>query len=154
MTDWNKRFLELAKHISQWSKDPSTKCGAVIVRPDKTIASMGFNGLPRRIPDLPAILENREQKYQRIIHSEMNALLFLREKAIGYHMFVHPMMPCSRCAVHIIQAGIASVTALYTDNPRWRESIDIARELFIDGGVEYHEINWEFASNTSPAPQD
>ena len=31
---WHGRFLDLAALISTWSKDPSTKVGAVIVRPD------------------------------------------------------------------------------------------------------------------------
>jgi len=26
---WDARFLKLAEHVSQWSKDPSTKCAAV-----------------------------------------------------------------------------------------------------------------------------
>lgn len=38
MDKWDQRFLELAKVVSTWSKDPSTKTGAVIVRPDKTEA--------------------------------------------------------------------------------------------------------------------
>ena len=25
---WDERFIDLARHISQWSKDPSTKVGA------------------------------------------------------------------------------------------------------------------------------
>ena len=29
---WDERFLSLAHHVSGWSKDPSTKVGAVIVR--------------------------------------------------------------------------------------------------------------------------
>lgn len=44
---WIERFVELAAHISQWSKDPSLQVGAVIIRPDRTVASVGFNGLPR-----------------------------------------------------------------------------------------------------------
>ena len=143
MTDWNARFLGLAEHISTWSKDPSTKCGAVIVRPDKTIASMGFNGFPRGVEDLPSVLNNRDEKYQRIIHADMNAILFLREPAYGYHMFIHPMMPCARCASHIIQAGITTVTAPYTDNPRWTESIQLAKDMFTEAGVEWYEVNWK-----------
>ena len=42
---WETRFLEMARLVSGWSKDPSTKVGAVIVRPDKTIASVGYNGI-------------------------------------------------------------------------------------------------------------
>ena len=48
---WDLRFLELARHISDWSKDPSTKVGCVVVGPDREIRSTGFNGFPRGIKD-------------------------------------------------------------------------------------------------------
>ncbi len=28
---WDRRFIELAQHIATWSKDPSSRVGAVIV---------------------------------------------------------------------------------------------------------------------------
>ena len=71
---WKRRFIELAKHISTWSKDPSTQVGAVIVRPDKTIASVGFNGFPRGVDDRPEKLADRPLKYQMIVHAEINAI--------------------------------------------------------------------------------
>ena len=43
---WDIRFLKLATHISDWSKDPSTKVGCVVVGPDREIRSTGFNGFP------------------------------------------------------------------------------------------------------------
>ena len=48
---WDRRFIELASHIAQWSKDPSTKVGCVIVGEDREIRSTGFNGFPRGIDD-------------------------------------------------------------------------------------------------------
>jgi dCMP deaminase len=48
---WDLRFLELAKHIAAWSKDPSTQVGCVVVGADREIRSTGFNGLPRGIED-------------------------------------------------------------------------------------------------------
>ena len=39
-TDWDRRFLELASVVGSWSKDPSTKVGAVIVNENKQIVSM------------------------------------------------------------------------------------------------------------------
>ena len=48
---WDHRFIELAKHISEWSKDPSTKVGCVVVGDDREIRSTGFNGFPRGIED-------------------------------------------------------------------------------------------------------
>ena len=42
---WDKRFLAVAKEISTWSKDPSKKIGAIIVK-DKRILATGYNGFP------------------------------------------------------------------------------------------------------------
>ena len=63
---WDSRFLELAKLVSTWSKDPSTKTGAVIVRPDRSVASIGFNGFPVKMSDHQELYDNREEKYSRL----------------------------------------------------------------------------------------
>jgi dCMP deaminase len=43
---WIVRFLDLARTVSQWSKDPSTKVGAVIADNQQRVVSLGFNGFP------------------------------------------------------------------------------------------------------------
>ena len=63
---WDARVIELARHISGWSKDPSTKGGCVIIGEDREIRSTGFNGFPRGIADNLERLEDREQKYPLI----------------------------------------------------------------------------------------
>ena len=63
---WDMRFIELAKHISLWSKDPSTKVGCVVVGEDREIRSTGFNGFPRGIDDDEDRLMDREKKYPLI----------------------------------------------------------------------------------------
>ena len=65
---WNSRFLTLAALVASWSKDPSTKTGAVIVRGDKTVASVGYNGFVQGADDDPAIYADRQRKYDLIIH--------------------------------------------------------------------------------------
>ena len=72
---WDSRFLELAKHISEWSKDPSTKVGCVVVGEDREVRSTGFNGFPRGIEDDPTRLGDRDQKYPLICHAEENAIM-------------------------------------------------------------------------------
>lgn len=124
MTNWNKwdlRFLDLAELVGSWSKDPSTKVGAVITR-GKRIISTGFNGFPVGVDDAPELYENREYKYEHIIHGEMNALLFAREDVIGTTLYTTPFMPCSRCAAMLIQAGIVRVVSYENHNPRWAGS--------------------------------
>lgn len=64
---WDRRFLELAKQVSTWSKDPSTKVGAVLVNEDKHVVGMGFNGFPVGVADTEERLNNRELKYKMIV---------------------------------------------------------------------------------------
>lgn len=140
---WARRFIELSAHIAQWSKDPSTKTGAVIVRPDRTIASVGYNGFPRGIADTQELLTNREEKYRRVIHCEMNAIMNAREPLAGYSLYEFPGCSCERCAVHVIQAGI---TAVYYPTPtedfmsRWGESVRLSQALFTEAGVRVVEV--------------
>ena len=59
---WDIRYLELAKHVSTWSKDPSSKIGAVAVGKEGQVLSQGYNGFPRNIIDSTERYEDREQK--------------------------------------------------------------------------------------------
>lgn len=132
---WDRRYVDLAKFVSNWSKDPSTKTGAVIVDPDRRIVSLGFNGMPQKIADTHARLHNRELKYQIIVHCERNALIFAQRSVKGCTLYTWPFMSCSVCAAMMIQAGIARHVAPYSDNPRWAESFKLTQELFAEANV-------------------
>lgn len=141
---WDRRFLTLAEHIASWSKDPSTQVGAVIVRPDKTVCSIGFNGFPRGMEDNMVFYVNRENKYSRIIHAEMNAILHAREDLDGYCLYTWPLFPCDRCAVHVAQSGIKRVVAPAIPGEawkRWGPIIQVSMHYFQEMGVEWTLIN-------------
>ncbi len=132
---WDYRFLDLAEHVGRWSKDPSTKVGAVIVRPDRTIASLGYNGFPRGVEDA---YTTREEKLLRTVHAEMNAILSAREPLHGCTIYVSPLFPCSNCAAAIIQAGIKTVIArMGQPREEWAKSFQAAREMFRQAFVEF-----------------
>ena len=133
---WHKRFLDLAKHISTWSKDPSTQVGAVIVDNSKRIISTGYNGFPIGVHDNIERLENRDIKYEMIVHGEINAIVFARQDLTNTTLYTYPFMPCSRCASIVIQSGIKTVIAPFNDNPRWKDSFEITQTLFAEAGVE------------------
>ena len=135
MTDWNRRFLVLAEHIATWSKDPSTKVGAVIVDADRRIISTGYNGFPRDVEDLDQRLNNRDVKYEMIVHGEINAIVFANQSLQGTTLYTWPFMPCSRCAGIVIQSGIRTVVAPYNDNPRWKLSFELTEQMFREAGV-------------------
>lgn len=138
---WDERFLLLAQHIAQWSKDPSTKCGAVIVRPDRTIVSLGYNGFPRGMSDAPELYKNRVVKYRRVIHAEMNAILTAGAADLrDCCLYTWPIPPCERCAAHILQTGIRRVVSLRPGESckaDLRASIHRGEQYFTDAGVQW-----------------
>lgn len=134
----------MAKLISTWSKDPSTKVGAVIVRPDRSVASVGFNGFPKTMPDNSEWYENREEKYSRIVHGEINALIFAAETVDDYTLYTYPFAPCDRCCVQMIQAGIKRIVAPKPSEDamtRWQAAFDKTRTYCQQSGVTLVEIS-------------
>lgn len=130
---WDIRFLRLAKHIAAWSKDPSTKVGAVIVDSDNQIVSTGYNGFPFCFADDLEAYDNRELKIQRIIHAEMNAVMNAKRSVRGCTLYTWPFMSCDRCAVHMLQAGITRFVAQKAPpeiEKRWGESLALTQDHF------------------------
>lgn len=131
---WDRRFLNRAVEVANWSKDPSTPVGAVIVD-GKHQVSEGFNGFPAGIRDDDTI--PREEKLRRTIHAEENALLFAGRGVAGCTIYVtHP--PCGPCAAKLIQAGIARVVYLAPSDEfvvRWHQEMASATAMFEEAGV-------------------
>lgn len=135
MTSWDDYFFKLCEVNASKSKDPSTKVGAVIVRPDKTIASMGWNGFPRGVEDA---YEDREHKLMRTVHAELNAILNAREPLHGHTIYVAPLFPCSNCAAAIIQSGITCVIArMGQPREEWAKSFEAARDMFRQAYIDF-----------------
>lgn len=142
---WDQRFMDLAKFVATWSKDPSTQVGAVVANTHtKRVVSMGFNGFPTGVDDLQDRLDNREIKYEMIVHAETNALLFAGPAAEGCTLYVSPLAPCARCGVVIIQAGIKRVVAPFPDKKKepWKTQSVISEQMFKEAGIvlDYVEI--------------
>lgn len=109
---WDQRFVDLANHFALWSKDPSTQTGAVIVAPDgKRVVASGYNGFPQGMRDDPEFYADREVKYSKIVHCEINALIFAREPLHGCTLFTWPFLSCDRCVVVMLQAGVRRFVA-------------------------------------------
>ena len=139
MTKWDSRFLRLATHISEWSKDPSTQDGCVVVGPDREIRSTGFNGLPRGIEDNDERLNDREVKYPLICHAEENAIMHAARIGMslkGCTAYV-TWPPCTRCARSLIQAGISSV--VYPEDTtipeRWMAYFNLSLSMLKEAGI-------------------
>ena len=139
---WGDKYIHLAKEISTWSKDPSTQVGAIVVGCDGQILSQGFNGFPRGIKDSEERLNNRERKYELIVHAEMNAIYNASLNGVSLKdstLYVYGLPICNECAKGIIQVGIKKVIAMRPKkyNIAWEESINNARNLFTEAEVMY-----------------
>jgi dCMP deaminase len=137
---WQEYFMRLAKQVATGSKDGSSKVGAILVRPDKTVASIGFNGFPARIEDRDDFLTDptkRADKYPRIVHAEANCLNYSRDyNSDGFHLFVTGH-PCDKCSLRIASTGITHV--YYEENDdletRWASEMLLSRTILEEAGV-------------------
>lgn len=140
---WENRFLSLAKEVAGWSKDPSTKVGAVLVRPDRTIASVGYNGFPRKMHDHDFWLQNREEKYPRMVHAEINCVDNCHDATVSGYSLYSTFMPCDRCFVQLVNNGIHD---FYFPKPtedelvRWGKFFENTKRFADDMMIVLHEV--------------
>lgn len=146
MDKWDGRFLDIAREISTWSKDPSRKIGAIAVR-DRKILATGYNGFPKGIEDRPERYIDRTIKYDLVVHAEMNCIYNATFNGISLKdstLYVWGLPVCHDCAKGIIQVGINRIVMSADDIPqKWLESFDKSQRMFIEADVET-----EFMSGT------
>lgn len=142
---WDERWLTISSAYAEFSKDPSKKIGAVIVK-DNRVISAGWNGLPRNIEDTKERLTNKDVKYSMIVHAELNAVF-----NAAYHgqsinestLYVYGLPPCSNCVKGLIQTGIKRIVAFYDPagvNEKWRTEQELSVILMKEAGIRYDEF--------------
>lgn len=143
-TKWEKRYLEIARQVAGWSKDPSRKIGAVIVGNQGQIISQGFNGFARGIADTPERYNDRETKYKYVVHAEANAIynaIHNGASPSGATIFVTGLPVCHQCADAIIQTGIKLVVMDTRPCTGWLESGNLALQKFKEARVEFKFVS-------------
>ena len=125
MNKWDKRGLLEAKLAASYSKDPNTKVGAYLMKPNKRPASKGFNGFAPGINDY--FIHDRNFKLNAIIHAEENAL-DLCESCEGYSLYVWGLCICGRCTAKAISKGVKKIICVQEkERPDWEESFKVSR---------------------------
>ena len=146
---WDRKFLVMALDIADWSKDQSTKVGAVIVGPDNEVRSTGYNGMPRGVNDDVPGRHERPEKYFWFEHGERNAIfqaarMGTATKGCTLYVTSYPAKfgPCVDCARAIIQVGIVRVVQepLEGDAARWAESFARTKQMFEEAGIQYDQV--------------
>jgi dCMP deaminase len=141
---WDRRFLGLAAHVAGWSRDPSTRVGAVAVR-DRRVLALGYNGLPAGVEDAPARLECRETKLLMTAHAETNLLTYAARDGValrGATVYV-TMFPCSHCSGQLINAGVVRIVVpqegcAFPD--RWLASFKASSDMLKEAGVALSSV--------------
>ena len=141
---WHRRFINLAKEYSTWSKDPSTQVGAVAIDPNtRRVLSGGYNGFPRGIEDTDERLNNRDLKHSLVVHAEMNLIYNATRSGIsleGASLYVWGLPVCSECAKGIIQTGIQRVfvaESCVNIKPFWVESWRKTKSMLDEAGLNF-----------------
>lgn len=144
---WDQRYLRLAYEVSQWSKDPSSKIGAVTVGSKGQVLSQGFNGFPRGLKDNFTRLHDRETKYKFVVHAEMNAIYnatYNGTSLDGATLYVYGLPICSECAKGVIQVGIKRIVMPNQNlDGKWLDSWMTSLNFFDEAGVDFEFIDFD-----------
>lgn len=159
-------FLRMAYECAyDFSTDPSTQNGAVLVNPFTAEALMeGANHFPKGVEEKKERWE-RPLKYSYVEHAERNAIFNAAQAGIqtkGLIMYC-PWAACTDCARAIIQAGISEVVCHHDPfapdgmrfgmpvHPQWKESIAIALGMLEEAKVGLRWIDEKlYKDNETP----
>ncbi|MDP2892498.1 MAG: cytidine/deoxycytidylate deaminase family protein [Bacillota bacterium] len=122
MDKWDKRFMNLARTIAEWSScyQENRKVGAVVVR-DKRILTTGYNGAPAGMKSCiekaeclrkkMGIPSGTRQEICYAIHAEQNAIIQAAKMGVSIQKatLYCTHQPCAICAKMIVNSGIERV---------------------------------------------
>jgi dCMP deaminase len=139
--DKAEKYYELATSFAKiFSKDPSTKVGAIFLVPDSyQILTMGYNGMPRNIDETIPERWERPQKLMWVEHAERNAIANASRHGtpLKDSIAVVTMFPCVECARMLIQSGVKTVVtkAPNYDCARWGLSFQYSKIMFEEAKI-------------------
>lgn len=143
---WDRRYFGLAKQISNWSKDPRAKVGAVLLNGQGWPIALGYNGFPAGVEDDVRKYEDGALKNKMVVHAEQNALLCSGAGARNGTIYVFGKPVCPRCAVLLIQAGIKRVVGIQPDPSRNPDSDThrdglVSLQMFKEAGTQFTALD-------------
>lgn len=124
---WEVFCMRLAQTAAIRSEDPYMKVGACVLRLDKSVAGLGYNGAPTGVE---LDWSNRDERRIYVVHAEANALRYCQPGECS--MLACTLIPCPSCLTLI--AGYRIPKVYYLED---KTSIDpevskrVARQLGI-----------------------
>lgn len=149
MTDsWDDKFIGLTNYIASWSKDKSTKVGAVVVNKRNKVLSIGYNGLPIGVNDDVIERNERPEKYLWYEHAERNSIYSAVEEGVslkGSRIYCN-YLPCPDCSRAIIQSGIGEVIYQHEDvnsgktSERWQHAKKVSKQMLTEARIRVRQL--------------
>jgi len=136
----HRTYMHSAEIMATKSNDPSTKVGAIMVTVEGN-CGRGWNCFPVGVEETQERMSDREEKYPRIIHAEMNAIASAVHEdffTIGGTMYT-THFPCSDCCGILIQFGVKRIVTFEPDEDylsRWKKSIEISLSMLNEAEIE------------------
>lgn len=141
---WIPRYLNDARHFAQYSRDPSSKIGAVAIGRYGQVLSRGWNDFPRRVGNSPERYLDRDLKLKLVVHAEQNCVYNACLNGVsldGADLYVDGLPTCSDCAKAVIQTGVKRVIMRHPRelrNPEyWENEFNLSKMMFEESGVKW-----------------
>lgn len=139
---WNRRFMDLCNHLSEWTEDRDFQVGCVIVGAGHEIRSTGYNGFARGVHSDVEERYNRAsgEKFFWFEHGERNAIYNAARMGTsieGCTLYVN-RFPCADCARSAIQSGITRIVCppKPKNDGALDHSFDVSETMIEEAGVE------------------
>jgi dCMP deaminase len=128
-TQFDKRYLEMAKVWAQNSYCKRKKIGALIVK-EKMIISDGYNGTPAGFENICEDETGKTKPY--VLHAEANALTKVAKSnnsSENATLYI-TASPCLECSKLIIQSGIKRV--VFSEKYRNKDGLELLKRANIE----------------------
>jgi dCMP deaminase len=144
--NWDEYAMSIAEVVAKKSKDPWHKVGAVILREDHSIASVGYNGFPQGVEE---DWSDREERKKYVIHAEQNALRYT-SPGEGKTL-VSTLLPCRDCLKTIAAYKIKRVLykEIYKSDPIALEIAEKMGVTVIQFEKEKLSSHWDHSTKPS-----
>ena len=135
------QYFQLAEQLANiFSKDPSTKVGAILLADESyQVLSLGYNGMPRGFNEKDSSKWERPRKYKLIEHAERNCIYNAARHGtpLKGSIAIVTLFPCCDCARGLIQSGIKTLVTTKTEEAakRWGEEWKESEQMLNESGV-------------------
>lgn len=140
----HRKYLVYAEKVAQYSRDPSTKVGAILFdHVVQTPVAYGFNRFADGVEVTEERLNDRAKKYPLTLHAEVVAIDRAMASNNSNHTLYVTHPPCARCASYIAEHKVRRVVAYAPTEDflsRWADEHALAQEVLKEAGVEYVEV--------------